>query len=83
MDTSSLMEQILSSDNLNKHICKSYRNKGAGSGQNEIHRTQKYLCKERRNHKGTVEQEKYKPQPVRRVECRKPDGGVRNQEYQQ
>ena len=27
MDTSSLMEQILSSDNLNRHICKSYETK--------------------------------------------------------
>ena len=27
MDTSSLMEQILSSDNLKEHICKSYETK--------------------------------------------------------
>ena len=54
MDTSSLMEQILSKDNLNAAYLQVVRNKGAAGKR------------------------KYKPQPVRRVEIPKPDGGVRN-----
>ena len=59
MDTSSLMEQILSNENLNRAYLQVVRNKGAeGSGRNEIHRTQGTSCKEQRNHQGTVEDKK-------------------------
>ena len=50
MDTSSLMEQILSSDNLNRAYLQVVRNKGA-----EVVDGMKYTeLKERRNHQGTV-----------------------------
>ena len=59
MDTSNLMEQILSSDNLNGAYLQVVRNKGArGSGRNEVHRTKRTPCKERRNYQGTVEGKK-------------------------
>ena len=51
MDTSSLMEQILSSDNLNRAYLQVVRNKDAeGVDGMEVHRTQGTSCKERRNH---------------------------------
>ncbi len=59
MDTSSLMEQILSGDNLNKTYLQVVRNKGAegvdGMKYTELEGTP---CKERRNHQGTVEDKK-------------------------
>ena len=55
MDTSSLMEQILSSDNLNRAYLQVVRNKGA-EGVDGMKYT--IPCKERRNHQGTVEDEK-------------------------
>ena len=53
MNTSSLMEQILSSDNLNRAYLQVVRNKGA-EGVDGM----KYTGKERRNHQGTVEDKK-------------------------
>ena len=54
MDTSSLMEQILSSDNLNRAYLQVVRNKGAeGVDGMKYTELKEHLEKERRNHQGT------------------------------
>ena len=79
MDTSSLMEQILSSDNLNRAYLQVVRNKGAeGVDGMKYTELKEYLEKNGEIIKEQLRMRKYKPQPVRRVEIPKPDGGVRN-----
>ena len=79
MDTSSLMEQILSSDNLNRAYLQVVRNKGAeGVDGMKYTELKEHLEKNGENIKDQLRSRKYKPQPVRRVEIPKPDGGVRN-----
>ena len=77
--TSSLMEQILSKDNLNTAYLEVVRNKGA-EGVDEMKYTElkEHLAKNGEIIKEQLRTRKYKPQPVRRVEIPKPDGGVRN-----
>ena len=78
MDTSSLMEQILSSDNLNRAYLQVVRNKGAeGVDGMKYTELKEYLEKNGENIKEQLRTRKYKPQPVRRVEIPKPEGGVR------
>lgn len=79
MTTDNLLEQILSSANLNEAYLQVKRNKGAegvdGMKVNELGehlRTNGDLIKEQ------IRQRKYKPQPVRRVEIPKPEGGIRD-----
>lgn len=78
MDTSNLMEQILSKDNLNTAYLQVIRNKGA-EGVDGMKYTElgEYLSEHGEEIKNLVRIRKYKPQPVRRVEIPKPDGGVR------
>ena len=79
MDTSSLMEQILSSDNLNIAYLQVVRNKGAeGVDGMKYTELKEHLEKNGEIIKEQLGTRKYKPQPVRRVEIPKPDGGVRN-----
>ena len=79
MDTSSLMEQILSKDNLNAAYQQVVRNKGAaGVDGMTVEELGEYLSKNGENIREQLRSRKYKPQPVRRVEIPKPDGGVRN-----
>ena len=79
MDTSSLMEQILSSDNLNRAYLQVVRNKGAeGVDGMKYTELKEHLAKNGEIIKEQLKTRKYKPQPVRRVEIPKPDGGVRN-----
>ena len=79
MDTSSLMKQILSSDNLNRAYLQVVRNKGAeGVDGMKYTELREHLVKNGENIKEQLRTRKYKPQPVRRVEIPKPDGGVRN-----
>ena len=79
MDTSSLMEQILSSDNLNRAYLQVVRNKGAeGVDGMKYTELKEHLAKNGEIIKEQLRMRKYKPQPVRRVEIPKPDGGVRN-----
>ena len=79
MDTSSLMEQILSSDNLNRAYLQVVRNKGAeGVDGMKYTELREHLEKNGEIIKEQLRMRKYKPQPVRRVEIPKPDGGVRN-----
>ncbi len=79
MDTSSLMEQILSSDNLNAAYLQVVRNKGAaGIDGMTAEELGAYLSENGEGIKEQLRTRKYKPKPVRRVEIPKPDGGTRN-----
>ena len=79
MDTSSLMEQILSKDNLNKAYLQVVRNKGAeGVDGMKYTELKEHLEKNGELIREQLRTRKYKPQPVRRVEIPKQDGGVRN-----
>ena len=78
MDTSSLMEQILSNENLNAAYLQVVRNKGAaGVDGMEYTELQKHLSENGEIIKEQLRTRKYKPQPVRRAEIPKSDGGVR------
>ena len=78
MDKSSLMEQILSNANLSAAYLQVVRNKGAaGVDGMEYTELQKHLSENGEIIKEQLRTRKYKPQPVRRVEIPKPDGGVR------
>ena len=75
---SELLEKILSKDNMNtayKRVC---ANKGAG-GVDEvtIEELGEYIKENWESIRNQIRNRKYKPQPVRRVEIPKPNGGVR------
>ena len=79
MNTSNLMEQILSGDNLNRAYLQVVRNKGAeGVDGMKYTELKEHLEKNGEIIKEQLRSRKYNPQPVRRVEIPKPDGGVRN-----
>ena len=79
MDASSLMEQILSKDNLNTAYLQVVRNKGAeGVDGMKYTELKEHLARNSEIIKEQLRTRKYKPQPVRRVEIPKSDGGVRN-----
>ena len=79
MDTSSLVEQILCKDNLNAAYLQVVRNKGAaGVDGMTVEELGAYLSENGESIREQLRTRKYKPQPVRRVEIPKPDGGVRN-----
>ena len=73
-----LLEEILKKDNLNRAFKRVKANKGApGIDGITVEETGAYL---RENQKGLIERirrGKYTPDPVRRVEIPKPDGGIR------
>ena len=78
MDTSSLMEQILSKDNLSMAYLQVVRNKGAeGVDGMKYTELKEHLEKNGEIIREQLRTRKYRPQPVRRVEIPKPDGGVR------
>ena len=85
MDTSSqsdtkqsLMEQILSKDNLNAAYLQVVRNKGAaGVDGMTVEELGAYLSENGESIREKLRTRKYKPQPVRRVEIPKPEGGTR------
>lgn len=78
MNTSNLMEQILSDENLKRAYLQVVRNKGA-EGVDGMRYTElgEHLVKNGEEIKEQLRTRKYKPQPVRRVEIPKPDGGIR------
>lgn len=79
MDTSNLMEQMLSKENLNTAYLQVIRNKGAaGVDGMEYTELEEYLLKNGEIIKEQLRKRKYKPQPVRRVEIPKAEGGIRN-----
>ena len=78
MDTSSLMEQILSRDNLKAAYLQVVRNKGAaGVDGMTVEELGAYLSESGESIREKLRTRKYKPQPVRRVEIPKPEGGIR------
>ena len=73
------MEQILSKDNLNAAYLQVVRNKGAaGVDGMTVEELGAYLSENGESIREQLRTRKYKPQPVRRVEIPKPDGGKRN-----
>lgn len=73
------MEQILSKENLNAAYLQVVRNKGAaGVDGMTVEELGAYLSENGESIREQLRTRKYKPQPVRRVEIPKPDGGVRN-----
>ena len=79
MNTSDLMEQILSEENLLKAYRQVVKNKGAeGVDGMEYTELKAHLEQNGELIKEQMRTRKYKPQPVRRVEIPKSDGGVRN-----
>jgi len=77
-DGAGLLERILDRDNLNKAYKRVKANKGApGIDGMTIGEALNWLRENRDELLGSIRSGKYKPQPVRRKEIPKPDGGVR------
>lgn len=76
---SELLEKILHKDNMNEAYKRVCANKGAG-GVDEVtvEELGDYIKENWRSISEQIRERKYKPQPVRRVEIPKPNGGVRN-----
>ena len=73
-----LLEKILSRENLNRAYKRVKANKGApGIDGMTVEDALPWLREHREELLETIRQGKYKPQPVRRKEIPKPDGGVR------
>ena len=73
-----LLERILSRENLNRAYKRVRANKGApGIDGTTVEDTLPWLREHREELLETIRQGKYKPQPVRRKEIPKPDGGIR------
>ena len=77
-DGALLLEEILSRDNLNRAYKRVKANKGApGVDGMTVEEALPWLKENRDELIERIKSEKYKPQPVRRVEIPKPDGGKR------
>ncbi|AST89912.1 group II intron reverse transcriptase/maturase [Sutcliffiella cohnii] len=77
--TKTLIEMILEKDNLNQAFEKVRRNKGAaGVDAKDIEATRLHLKENGAEIILLIKQGKYKPQPVRRVQIPKSNGGLRN-----
>ena len=77
-DGANLLEKILHRDNLNRAYKRVRANKGApGIDGMTIEDALPWLREHREELLDTIRQGKYKPQPVRRKEIPKPDGGIR------
>ena len=77
-DGADLLERILSRENLNRAYKRVKTNKGApGIDGMTVEQALPWLREHREELLETIRQGKYKPQPVRRKEIPKPDGGVR------
>ena len=76
-DGADLLERILSRENLNRAYKRVRANKGApGIDGMTVEDAPPWLREHREELLETIRQGKYKPQPVRRKEIPKPDGGV-------
>ena len=77
-DGADLLERILSRENLNRAYKRVKANKGApGIDGMTVEQALPWLREHREELLESIRQGKYKPQPVRRKEIPKPDGGVR------
>ena len=77
-DGADLLERILNRENLNRAYKRVRANKGApGIDGMTVEDALTWLREHREELLETIRQGKYKPQPVRRKEIPKPDGGVR------
>ena len=77
-DGADLLERILNRDNLNKAYKRVKANKGApGIDGMTVEDALPWLQQHRQELLDSIRTGKYKPQPVRRKEIPKPDGGVR------
>lgn len=77
-DGADLLERILSRENLNRAYKRVRANKGApGIDGMTVEEALPWLREHREELLETIRQGEYKPQPVRRKEIPKPDGGVR------
>lgn len=75
---SELLEKILDDDNLYRAYRRVYANKGAGGVDGvTVDELADYLKENRREILDQIRKREYRPQPVRRVEIPKPNGGVR------
>lgn len=75
---SELLEKILSKDNMNTAYQKVCMNKGAGGVDGvTVEELGDYIKENWESIREQIRSREYKPQPVRRVEIPKPDGGVR------
>lgn len=76
---SQLLEEILSKENMTQAYKKVKANKGAsGIDGIEVDEIDEYLKENWAETREQIRKRKYDPQPVRRVEIPKPNGGVRN-----
>ncbi len=76
--TDSLMEEVCQRDNLWKALKRVQANKGApGMDGMTVHKLPKYLKRHWPKIREQLLLGTYRPQPVKRVEIPKPDGGVR------
>ena len=83
-DGASLLDRILSRGNLNKAYKRVKANKGApGIDGMTVDEALPWLREHREELLESIRQGKYKPQPVRRKEIPKPDGGSESWGYQQ
>lgn len=83
MDTRSLMEQIVSNDNLNAAYLQIVRNKGAaGVDGMTVEELGAYLAENGENIRKQLRTRKYKPQPVRRWRYQNQMEGQETLEYQ-
>lgn len=75
---SELLEKILDDDNVYRAYRRVYANKGAGGVDGvTVDELVDYLKENRRTILDQIRKREYRPQPVRRVEIPKPNGGVR------
>jgi RNA-directed DNA polymerase len=77
-ETEKLMEEVLERNNLREALKKVKANKGsAGLDGMTVQNLPRYLMKHWPEHRDQLLNGTYQPQPVKRVEIPKPDGGVR------
>lgn len=76
--TENLLERIVHKENMNKAVKRVVKNKGShGIDGMQVDALRPYLIDHGREIVETILEEKYKPNPVRRVNIPKPDGGKR------
>jgi len=76
--TDTLMEEVLERENLKEALRRVKANKGsAGMDGMTVQQLTRYLVKHWPEHRDQLLSGTYQPQPVRRVEIPKPDGGMR------